>query len=161
MKLVNARSKPLACASEPCDVVLLRVDRAVEHHRPDLGREQLGVGGAEQRAVGEAQVGQLLVADRGADRVHVLGGLLGGEEWQLVAVLRAAAVAIFLFSATKASKSAWLTGSGVGGEAGVLVGVADALDRVGPADPARVEADDVELVGDRGRQAAERWPKDR
>ena len=45
---------------------------------------------------------------------------------------------------------------GVVAEAGVQVGVGDALDRAGPGHPARVEADDVEPLGDRGGQPAER-----
>ena len=35
-----------------------RVDDAVEHHGPDVGREQRGVGEPEQRAVGLPHVGQ-------------------------------------------------------------------------------------------------------
>ena len=40
-----------------------RIDHAVEHERADVGGEEVGVGRAEQRAVGDAEERQLLVAE--------------------------------------------------------------------------------------------------
>ncbi len=61
------------------DGILGRVDGAVEDHGPDVGREQLGVGGAEEGPVGEAEVGELGVADGLADLVHVPGRVVGAD----------------------------------------------------------------------------------
>ena len=95
------------------DVALLRVDRAVEHHGPDVLREQLGVGRAEQGAVGEAEVVGLRVADALAQRVDVARGLLGGEQRELVRrTWRRTRSPIFLLSATTWSNSACVCGSG-------------------------------------------------
>ena len=59
--------------------VAVGVDGAVEHQGAHLVGEQLGVGGAERGAVGVAEVGQLLVAERLAEPVHVPGGVDGVE----------------------------------------------------------------------------------
>ena len=68
------------------------VDGGVEHQRPGLVREQLGVGGAEGGAVGVAQVGQLLVAEGLPQLVHVPRGVDRVERAEGVAVLVGAAV---------------------------------------------------------------------
>ncbi len=47
------------------------VDHPVEHHRPDAVGEEIGVGRPEIGAVRRAKVGQLLVADRLAQLIHV------------------------------------------------------------------------------------------
>ena len=70
--------------------VTARLERRVEHHRPHPLREQPGVDAAEVRAVADADVGDLLVAEGGADRVHVACGVGGGVEAQRVVVLRLA-----------------------------------------------------------------------
>ena len=62
-----------------------RIHCTVEHHRPDRGREQVGVGRAELGAVGETRVGELRVADRLPDQVQVARGGLGVEELRGVA----------------------------------------------------------------------------
>ena len=54
-----------------------RVDHAVDHHRPDLAREHVGVGGADGGPVGVADEGHLAVADRLAEQVHVAGHVGG------------------------------------------------------------------------------------
>ena len=61
--------------------------RRVEHHRPHPVGEQRGVDGAEVGAVRDAEVRDLLVAERLADLVHVAGGVLGGVVDEIVAVL--------------------------------------------------------------------------
>src|SRR4029453_13355964 len=53
------------------------VDHAVDDHRPDLVGEHVGVGGADGRPVGVADVGHLAVADRPAQQVHVAGHVGG------------------------------------------------------------------------------------
>ena len=59
--------------------VAVRVDGAVDHHRPHRLREHRGVGGAQLAAVGEAEVADLLLAQRLADLVHVPGRVLRGD----------------------------------------------------------------------------------
>ena len=54
------------------DRVGVRVDGAVEDHRPHLVREGLRAGRADPRAVRVAQVGQLRIAQRGPQHVEVL-----------------------------------------------------------------------------------------
>ena len=61
------------------DVVAVRVDGAVDHHRPHGLREHRGVRGAELAAVGEAEVADLVLAERLADLVHVAGRVLRGD----------------------------------------------------------------------------------
>ena len=51
------------------------VDDAVEHHRPHSAREQVGVGLADHRSVGQADVGEQAVPDGLAQRVQVAGGV--------------------------------------------------------------------------------------
>ena len=48
-----------------------RVDGPVEHHRPHVGRVPVGVHGAEQGAVREAEEGQPLVAEGAAELLDV------------------------------------------------------------------------------------------
>ena len=50
------------------------VGDGVERHRADALRVQLGVRGAEVRAVGEPEEVQLPVAERPAQRLHVARG---------------------------------------------------------------------------------------
>jgi hypothetical protein len=64
------------------DGALCRVQRAVQHHRPDPLREGLGVAGADPGAVGEAEVGQLLVTQHRAQDVQVAHHLPGAQVGQ-------------------------------------------------------------------------------
>ena len=59
--------------------VVDRIDDAVEHHRPHPAREQVGVDLADHRSVGQADVGELPVADELAQRIEVAGGVRGGD----------------------------------------------------------------------------------
>jgi hypothetical protein len=70
--------------------VLLRVDRAVEDERPHLARVEVGVGGAEEGAVGVAQVGEAFVADGASDRLEVPYRLIGAEGGERLAISPAA-----------------------------------------------------------------------
>jgi hypothetical protein len=95
----------------------------VQHDPARAGRELVRVHRAEPRAVGEAEVGQAVVADPLPDDVEVAGGVLGAEPGQQPAGdLRA--------------------GLGQLGGAGDLAEVA-AGDRRRAGDTARVEADQV------------------
>ncbi len=131
---------------------LQRIDRAVEHHRTDLRREQLGVDGAEERPVRVAEVAEFRVTDRATDRVHVAGSLLGREQRQLRAVLRAASrLGLFRVGDDRVE----LRGRDRIGRLGiefVLVFRADALHLGRVTDTAGVETDEIETVGDRVRQ---------
>ena len=51
----------------------------VQDQRAHVAREQLGVPGAQVGAVGLAEVGELGVAERGAEHVHVPGGVGGAD----------------------------------------------------------------------------------
>ena len=130
---------------------LARVECAVEDQRADVLREVLGVGRPEPGAVGEAEVGQLLVAERRPQDVEVTGGVAGadvGEDVRADAVGAALRVLPVL-----------LLGLGDPGRGGVDVEVAaldlplavgEAVDRGrAGADTARVEADDVEPLRQR------------
>ncbi len=130
---------------------LARVECAVEDQRADVLREVLGVGRPEPGAVGEAEVGQLRVAERGPQDVEVAGGVAGadvGEDVRADAVGAALRVLPVL-----------LLGLGDPGRGGVDVEVAaldlplavgEAVDRGrAGADTARVEADDVEPLRQR------------
>ena len=72
--------------------VALGLDDRVEHHDPNPIGEHRGVRRPEVRPVRGAEVRDLLVADRGPNRVHVAGRVLGGIEAQRVAVLLLAAI---------------------------------------------------------------------
>ena len=56
-----------------------RVDRRVEHERAGAAGEQRRVGRPDQRAVRDADVVELLVADRRAEQVEVAGDVRGVE----------------------------------------------------------------------------------
>ena len=134
------------------------VDGAVEDQPPGVGGEQLGVGGPQVGAVGEAQVGQRLLAVNRPQDVEVLGGTDGVDVVQEPrgAGLRRAGLPHLL--------SPLLGGGGRGGRRvvrpgsfGVELGVGQAVDRRGGAHATRVEADDVvgagEILGEVGTGA--------
>ncbi|MCO5571856.1 hypothetical protein L7F22_025604 [Adiantum nelumboides] len=58
------------------------VDGRVEDHLPDPVREQGGVHRADDGAVGDAVVGDRLLAERGAEPVQVAGDVVGGQTRQ-------------------------------------------------------------------------------
>ena len=68
--------------------VAVGVDGAVEHHRAVVVREEARVGRAQERAVREAEVVELLVAHRGADAVHVARDV-GGRDVRQDALVEA------------------------------------------------------------------------
>ena len=71
-------------------VILDRIDHAVQDHRPHPVREHVGVGLAEKRAVGEAAIGQLAIADQLAQIVEVADRIGGGDVGQQGAAQRLA-----------------------------------------------------------------------
>ena len=74
-RLLEASAWPARNCSRSSD----RVHRPIEHHRPDPVREAVRVVRPDERAVGEPEVGQLLVADRLADEVEVLDDGVGRQ----------------------------------------------------------------------------------
>ena len=87
----SAVSKPRGLLEASSRGLERQVDRAVEHQPADLVGEQLGVRRAELGAVGRAEVGQRRLAERGAQHVHVAGGLDGRDVRGQVAGARDAA----------------------------------------------------------------------
>ena len=159
-RLLEARGLPQSLVGEGQG----GVDGAVEHHAPRIGGEVLGVDGSQVGAVGEAQVGQLLLAGQrpqdievagGGDGVDVVeqgggrgaGGALGDQVLEgLPGSLRPLLEGV--------GARGGLSGRRCGGlsSAGRLV-VGGAGDGRGGTDPARVEADDVvgaEQLGSEG-----------
>ena len=67
--------KPAAVCPDLRPHIRARVEVAVKHHRADAGGEQVGVGGAEEGAVGDPVVVQLPVADGAAQQVQITGGV--------------------------------------------------------------------------------------
>jgi hypothetical protein len=88
-RLIAARGLLVQVVERVVDV-LIRVQRAVEHDRAGLAREQALDRGAEEGAVREAQVGHLLVADRLADRVEVTRDVRRRHVLQVLVALDAA-----------------------------------------------------------------------
>ncbi len=128
----------------------VRVDGAVEHEVPDPLRELLGVHRAQVGAVGLAEVGQLLVAERGAQDVHVARRVRRADVGQQAArlgltLLREELVLRLDFGHLLRGRR----GRGRVDE-GVHLTVAQALHRIGLADAPRVEADEV-VAGEDGR----------
>ena len=74
----------------PVDVVV-GVEGTVEHHRAVVTREQARVRGAEERAVGEAEVVELALVQRGAEQVHITRHVGGRHVRQDAVVKRDAA----------------------------------------------------------------------
>ena len=136
------------------DRVGVGVDGAVENHRAHVLRELLGVGRADPGAVGVAEVGQLVVADRGPDRVEILGDVRGADVGQEVGahLVDAALDERLRLVLDVRDTRGRVVHLGVGPQA-VVVGVGVAPQCRGRrAHPARVEPDEVEPLTDRRRQ---------
>ncbi len=125
---------------------LLGVDHRVQGHGPDLAREQVSVGRPEEGPVGEAQVGQLLVARRSTEEVQVAGDVRRGHVRDdrtgvSIAQTRAALVGReerrCLLQGRRERTAERLDGLTVGGEA---------LERGAGVRAPRIEADDVEAL---------------
>ncbi len=128
------------------------VDDAVEHHGPDVGREQRGVGEPQQRAVGLAHVGQRAVPERLAQPVHVAGDVDRPDvRKQVGAVLLARGRE--LLQALDAC--GLLTRRGRRGVRWRAACCRSAGHRVAALDAPGVEEDDVEVVEQLRRQRAE------
>lgn len=124
-----------------------RVDVAVEDHGPDLVGEQVGVGGAQDGPVGDAEVIELRLAHRPAEQVEVLGGVGGRHVAQEVgvALLAAAAQVLVRVDPGRALLGAhreagrFVRAPGLG-----LLGGVEAVHGGAVADAPGVPADDVE-----------------
>ena len=130
------------------DLLPRRVDHAVDDHAAHVGREERAVDGAEVGAVGDAEVVELLLAERGADDVQVARGVRRGHVRQHASPLRSAQPSAY--SRGQLALGA-LVGLGVGDRVGLgrldeLLRV-DAGDGRGVADAARVEAHEVVRLG--------------
>ena len=60
-------------------LVVGRLDGTVEHERPHTIGEQLGVGRAEPGAVGEADIAELIVAERRTQGIEVACRVVGAD----------------------------------------------------------------------------------
>ncbi len=118
-------------------------DDAVEHHPAHVLGEQAGVDGAEVGAVRLAEVGELLLAERGPQHVHVARGVLRRHVCEQRAGRRAAGLGEAPGGVREGLLLRGVVGRGVGAEEGVELGVGEAVDGRGAADAARVEPDDV------------------
>ena len=144
---------PAAWLEQSGGLVRGRVDGAVEHHRPDVGREGLRVHRADLGSVGVADVGELLIAQRGAQNVEILCHVTGSdraEERGTVYLSGAAGpldtVAHALLDPRVRLRDL-LRGAEpiVGGPVGVALRIRTARDRRRRrSGPSRVEADQVE-----------------
>ena len=123
-------------------------DDAVEDDATDALREEPGVGGAEERAVGLAEVVQLRVADGGPQDVHVAGGVGRREVLDEIGVVGLAAGGHRLGLRQQRLLLGGVVGRRVGREEAVERLVAEAVDRVGAPDAARVETDEVVVATD-------------
>ncbi len=121
-----------------------RIDRAVQHEAVGPAGEHLRVDGTQIRAVRGAQVGDLLLAQYGADDVHVPGGVAGGDVRELVAVPGTA-----LVGDGSRPLDVMAERPRPVGVFDVLLGVRQAAgDRAAAADAARIEPDEVVLLAD-------------
>ena len=134
--------------------VLLGVDRTVEHQGPVVAGEQRGVRGAEEGAVGEAQVGELAVADSGAEGVHVPCDVRGRDVPEDLSVPLHARVDVRLHLGDVGGAVERLgCGHRLRVDAQLLL-VHPAVDRRGALpDAAGVEGDDVEALVEVGEEA--------
>ena len=136
------------------DLVRVGVDGAVEDHRSNLVGVGLGVERSDPGAVRVAEIGQLVVAEAGADRVEILCHVGGSEVGQeLLAHLVHAALdelLVLLLDVRDALRR--VIHRGVGAQPVVVrVGVAPHRGR-GLGDAAWIEADEIEPLAHRLRQ---------
>ena len=126
------------------------VDGAVEDHRVDVRGEPVGVERPEIRPVGEPEIGELRVAECGADPVHVPGRPLARQIRQVGGVLGLTLVHERLHAAVE--RLAFRVG--LRGEVQAVVGVEvrRAADRRAPPDAACVPPHDVEPGPNRRRE---------
>ncbi len=139
---------------------VVRADDGVQDQPPHPLRVELGVDGAQIGAVRVAEVVELLGTERRADRVHVPRGAHRVDVRQDVRVRVAAGVGEGLGALEVGPLGARRVRQGVGAH-GVEVPRQAVQRRTAPADPARVEADDVVLGGHLRRQRGRHEPGER
>ncbi len=159
-ELREVREPVLETPPEPArglDVRPAGTERAVEHDPVGAFREQGGVDRAEVGAVGDAEVGDLPLAQRLADPVHVARGVRGGDVGQHRCRRRGSAPPGGLRHPLGAfgdvGRGQRVLGD-VRGQRGLLR-LQAAGDRGAVPDPARVHADHVVGVLDARRQPVE------
>ena len=118
----------------------------VEDHRPHAFGEQRGVDPAEVGAIGDTDVGELLVPEGGADHVHVARRVLRRVVTQRVAVHLLALGTDHHLLGDRRCGFACVVRCVVGVHHRVERGVVETVDAAGSVDAARVEADDVEAT---------------
>ncbi len=129
------------------DLVAGGVDDAVDDHAADVVREEGAVDGAEVGAVGDAEVVELRLAERGADDVEVARGVRRGHVREHLAAALEAALGVRAGEPPLDALVRLGAGHGVGlGRRDELLGV-HAGDGSGVADAAGVEADEVVGLG--------------
>ena len=132
-----------------------RVDDAVEHHRPHVGREEGRVGQPEQCAVGLAHVGEAAVPQRGSEPVHVARRVDRADVGEHVGARLLAPGGELLQPGEEGRLLARCRGHGVGRGARRPARRLPTRHRVAPLDPAGVEHHDVEVVEELRRECAE------
>ena len=129
------------------DTVEIGIDRAVEHHRPDVRREEGRVRRSELAAVREAHVRDGVLAEGLADAIEVVGRVDGRDVPEhrfvlllarVVELLRAIDQYLVLFGRVRRRI----------GLREVAVEIVDAVDRRAAARSPRVPSDDVEAIAD-------------
>jgi hypothetical protein len=127
--------------------VVGRLHRPVEHQCPHPIREQLGIRGAESGAVREADVAQLVVAERRAQRVEVARCVVGADVGLECQRFGRARVGPGEGVGDQRLPAVVVAG---GQQRDIVVEVDLAVDRRARPDPARVERHQVEPIGERG-----------
>ncbi len=125
--------------------------RAVEHQGARRSGEHRGVGRADRRAVGEAEVGQLLVADRLTDQVQVGGDIRGAHVREQIRRAFPAPLEQLLLLLDRVGDLVGVVGREVPAEAVRLVVVVDAGHRRAGTHATGIERHQIEAIGDRRR----------
>ena len=123
------------------------VERAVEDHHPDGVGIELGVGGPQLGPVGQAEKVQWLAAEGEADLLDVFGGAHRIEMTEQRAGELQATCARGLRVGAQLGEACFVLGEP---RDGVVPGVRVAADRRAGPRPARVHADQVEVIEHRG-----------
>ncbi len=151
--VVERALEPLGLVEVALERVLRGVDDGVEHRVADPLGEQVGVDGAQFGAVGDAEVVQLVVAQRLAHDVQVAGRARGVHMPEHLPGVLPASVHVRLVGGQRRLQLVIVVRGGVDGVRVVDLLVALAFDARARADAARVEADEV-VTGAQGLVAA-------
>ncbi len=121
-----------------------RIDHAIERERSDASRKKVGVVLAEESSVRKAEIGQLLVAERGADHVHVPRRAYGVDEGKDTRAARLAAGGEVLVGVYGRLLFVRIIEDGIERVERVLLRPIETSHRSALADSAGIESDEVE-----------------